>query len=245
MPPTLWKVKDDATWWKTLPKVTSFEPGDVFITKYYAWASKTMNIRKIGMAVLSHHRQSSAASAHAGMFVQDNKLLHIVGYVEIEGVDVSDFSQYPNVVWRCKDKNLAKLATQTALRLCGCQGLSGLSGGGPVTQSIDSRPNFRGPVFDETNAVKAVFRNRYVTAGVKDYLIELESKLRDSPTGGTVDVPDLFCAELVVAAYEIASRACGTPAFGVDPRSVDPKFLESLLNQSDQFELIGRFGDAG
>ena len=244
MPPTLWKVKDDATWWSTLPKVTSFEPGDVFITKYYVWASKTMNLRKVGLAVLSHHRKSSASSAHAGMFVQDNKLLHIVGHVEIEGVDESDFSQYPNVVWRCKDKNLAKLATQTALRLCGCQGLSGLTGGGPVTQSTDSRPNFRGPVFDEENAVKAVFRNRYVTAGVKDYLIELESKLLDSPTGGTVDVPDLFCAELVVAAYEIASRACGTPAFGVDPRSVDPKFLESLLNQSDMFELIGAFGEA-
>jgi hypothetical protein len=224
--------------------VTTFEPGDVFITKLYKWVSPALNIRKIGMAVLSHHRKSSASSAHAGIFVNDSKFVHIMSMADCEDVATSDFSQYPNVVWRCQNAKLAELATQVALRLAGFQGLAGLASGPMVFLCLGNRPNCQRPVFDEGNAIRAVFKSRLVTGDTKKYLSDLAAQLADQPGG--VSITDMFCAEFVVAAYEIASQACGARAFGVDPRSADPKFLESLLNQRSRvFQLVGRFGKAG
>ncbi|GLT16543.1 hypothetical protein GCM10007938_03190 [Vibrio zhanjiangensis] len=214
-------------------KEVEVEPGDVIIVKifpgwahdkiassitkaqkYFHWKSPD---EKAGMKL-----QGAATSEHVAIGLSATVLAEAAA--EIHGTD--EIPTSAAVVYKCTDKELAKAAVTITKALCRLE--------------VDARPKglpAEGGRYDMLGAAKSLYSKRTFHASTNEYIEDILSFVY----GGSNIIPDMFCSQLAVAAYESASVAIyGKTCFGSDPRGVTPRYMEHLLNTRGNFYLAGR-----
>ncbi|ANW26666.1 hypothetical protein [Vibrio coralliilyticus] len=209
------------------------EPGDVLIFKVFpGWAFGQVELGITWGQKLLHKKsadekfgiklQGSSTSEHAAIGLSNRLLAEAAA-------EVHDTDEIPNnaaIVFKCKNKELAKGAVAVTKALCRID--------------VDTRPKNRNILdgnYDMGGAIKSLSQERAFKSTTNQFIEDIISFVY----GSSDVIPNMFCSQLAVAAYESASVALyGKTCFGSDPRGVTPKYLEHLLNTSGNFYLAGK-----
>ncbi|MBN3573695.1 hypothetical protein [Vibrio neptunius] len=209
------------------------EPGDVLIFKVFpGWAFGKIELGITWGQKLLHKKSAdekfgiklrgSSSSEHAAIGLENDTVAEACAEVH----EVHEIENNPAIVFKCKNKELAKGAVAVSKALCRIE--------------VDTRPKGRtiqNGYYDMDGAKKSLFKQREFKSTTNQFIEEIV----DFVYGTSDTIPNMFCSQLAVAAYEGASVAMyGKTCFGSDPRGVTPKYLEHLLNTNGNFYLAGK-----
>ncbi|MYM60504.1 hypothetical protein GTG28_14830 [Vibrio sp. OCN044] len=209
------------------------QPGDILIFKVFpGWAHDKIAASITKAQKYLHWKspdekagiklKGDAASEHIAIGLSSSKLAEAAGEIH----DDDDIPNTAAVVYRCADKQLAEAAVTITKALCRI--------------TVDTRPKglpVEGGHYDMVGAAKSLYTKRTFHATTNEYIEDVLSFVY----GSTNLIPDMFCSQLAITAYEAASVAIyGKTCFGSDPRGVTPKHMEHLLNTRGNFHLAGR-----
>ncbi|NRF24018.1 hypothetical protein HRJ45_03640 [Vibrio coralliilyticus] len=209
------------------------EPGDILIFKVFpGWAFGQIELGITWGQKLLHKKSAdekfgiklrgSSTSEHAAIGLSKDLLAEAAGEIH----DTDDIPNNAAIVFKCKNKDLASGAVTVTKALC--------------RMDVGTRPSNLTMLdgnYDMEGAKKSLFKERAFKSTTNQFIEDIISFVY----GSSNVIPNMFCSQLAVAAYESASVALyGKTCFGSDPRGVTPKYLEHILNTSGNFYLAGR-----